>query len=195
MEIIKVTNSYITNAVTTIVQGRPMPNPAAESLKRKKLPTKAQYWIRRALDKISQNFKILEEARQGIIQQHSRKDKDGEPLIIMRDFAKIKPLTDKSGIPEINEIEKAMKGDFISLKTAKAISEWSKGKISADNNGNVSIENIPEFQKALNDLMDIEIDLGINKIEVDLAEWEANSNIDLLDGNEMDLLLPILDVK
>jgi hypothetical protein len=195
METIKVTNSYIANAITTIVQGQPMPNPAAESLKRKKLPTKAQYWIRRALDKVTQNFKILEEARQGIIQQHSRKDEDGEPLIIMQDFVKIKALADELGVPKINEIEAAMKGDFISPKTAKAISEWSKGKIRADNNGNVSIENIPEFQKALNELMDIEVDLGINKIEVDLTKWETNPNIDLLDGNEMDLLLPMLDVK
>ena len=166
-----------------------------ENLKKKKFPAKAQYWIRRILDKIRQNFKILEETRQGIIQQHSRKDEDGESLIIMRDFAKIKPLTDKSDIPKINGIEIAMKGNFISPKIAKAISEWSKGKISADNNGNISIKNIPEFQKALNELMDIEVDLGINKIEIDLNAWEANSNIDLLDGEEMDLLLPMLEVK
>lgn len=201
METIKVTNLYITNAMATMIQGQIMPNPVMENLKKKKFPAKAQYWIRRILDKIRQNFKILEETRQELIQQHARKDENGKPLIVMRDFLKInsymkekkldvEDLTEMCGL----EAELAIKEGFISPKIAEKISKWSEGKISADSDGNVSIENTIEFQKSLNELMDIEIDLGINKIEIDLGKWEANSNIDLLDGEEMDLLLPMLEV-
>jgi len=207
---IKMTNEQISNTMVTYVNtpdgARAVPNPVMESLKKKKIPPRNQYWIRRVLDKVVQNFKILEETRQGLIQQHARKDEDDKPLIIMKDFAKIKPLMDTMEIEQNNipNIDAALKGEAVSVKTAEAITKWSEGKISAEGNGVIVLKDVPEFQKAVNELMTDEIDLGINLIEVDFDIWETYFKnekdekvyrYDLLDGDEMDLLMPMLDVK
>uniref|UniRef100_A0A6H1ZNE4 Uncharacterized protein n=1 Tax=viral metagenome TaxID=1070528 RepID=A0A6H1ZNE4_9ZZZZ len=207
---IKMTNEQISKIMVTYVNTpdgpRAMPNPVTESLKKKKLPPRNQYWIRRALDKVTQNYKILEETRQGLIQQHARKDKDDKPLIIMRDFAKIKPLMDAGEIEQNNipDIDTALKGEAVSVKTAEAIAKWSEGKVSAESNGSIALKDISEFQKAVNELMTEEVDLGINLIEVDFDVWETSFKnekgekvyrYDLLDGDEMDLLMPMLEVK
>ena len=207
---IKMTNEQISNTMVTYVNtpdgARAVPNPVMESLKKKKIPPRNQYWIRRVLDKVVQNFKILEETRQGLIQQHARKDEDDKPLIIMKDFAKIKPLMDTMEIEQndIPNIDAALKGEAVSVKTAEAITKWSEGKISAEGNGTIALKDVPEFQKAVNELMTDEVDLGINLIEVDFDIWETYFEnekgekvyrYDLLNGDEMDLLMPMLDVK
>ena len=209
-ETIKMTNEQISNTMVTYVNtpdgARAVPNPVMESLKKKKIPPRNQYWIRRVLDKVVQNFKILEETRQGLIQQHARKDEDDKPLIIMKDFAKIKPLMDTMEIEQNNipNIDAALKGEAVSVKTAEAIAKWSEGKISAEGNGVITLKDVSEFQKAINELMTDEVDLGINLIEVDFDIWETYFKnekdekvyrYDLLDGDEMDLLMPMLDVK
>ena len=197
MKTIKVTNTYIAKVMPTIFNGQVMPNPVAESLKKKKIPTLAQYWSRRALDKIARLFKAYEETRQELIKQHGRKDKDGQLLIVMRDAAKIKEI-DKpiDGFDFVSsELETAMKGEGISPQAAKAISKWSDGKISAESDGNILIENMAELQKELNELLEEEIDLGINLIKIDLKAWEENERYDILSGEEMDLLWPMLDIE
>jgi len=181
---IKLTNEQITSTMVNYLNGQAAPNQAIESLKAKKLPIKAQYWIRRVLDKIERSFKILEDTRQELVKQHAKKDDNGNPLIIMAGFKKI---TDKA--KDIEGYEAAKAGDFISQKTAEAISEACK--ISAEGNGNISIENIQDFQKDINDLMTTEVDLGIEKIKIDFDAWE-DKRYDVINGKEMDLLLPIL---
>lgn len=205
-ETIKMTNEQISNVMVAYVNtpngAQAMPNPVVESLKKKKLPPRNQYWIRRTLDKTAQLFKAYDETRQGLVQQHAKKDDDGKSLIVMKDFAKVATLGLESN--NIPDIDKAMKGESVSIKTAEAISKLSKGKISAEGNGNVSIENIVEFQKEINELMTDEIDLKINLIEVDFDIWESYFTnekgekvyrYDLLDGDEMSLLMPMLNVK
>jgi len=124
----------------------------------------------------------------------------------MKDFAKIKPLMDTMEIEQNNipNIDAALKGEAVSVKTAEAITKWSEGKISAEGNGVITLKDVSEFQKAVNELMTDEIDLGINLIEVDFDVWETYFKnekdekvyrYDLLDGDEMDLLMPMLDVK
>lgn len=198
METIKMTNEQITNTMITYVNGQAIPNPVQESLKKKKVPAKVQYWIRRALDEVKQDYKILEETRQELVQQYSRKDEDENPLIIMQDFRKIKELFDEQKtIEEIQEsdLEAAIAGEFISIKIAKKIAKWSEGKINAESDGNISIKDVIEFQKAMNDLMMVEVDLGIPMIKTDFDAWDNNPNIDVLDGAEMDLLLPMIKVE
>ena len=182
---IKLTNEQITSTMVNYQGGQAAPNQAMESLKAKKLPVKAQYWIRRVLDKIERSFKILEDTRQELVKQHAKKDDQGNPLIIMADFKKI---TDKA--KDIDGYKEAYAGDFVSQKTAEAISKACN--ISAEGNGNISIENIQDFQKDINDLMATEVDLGIDKIKIDFDVWE-DSRYDVIDGKEMDLLLPMLD--
>lgn len=224
-ETIKVKNSYIAKVMPTIINGQVIQNPVAESLKKKRLPTLMQYWSRRALDKLPKLYRAYDETRQEIIKQHSQKDEDGELLIVMRNAAKIKPLiletmTDKvpfmpedtpkkrKEIESINltnalakididtdEMTKAIGNEAISPKIAEAISKWSDGKINVEGNGDVSIENMPELQNNLNDLMEEEIDLGINLIEVDLKAWEEDKRYDILSGEEMDLLWPMLEIR
>ena len=181
---IKLTNEQITNTMVNYQGGQAAPNQAIESLKAKKLPVKAQYWIRRVLDKIERSFKILEDTRQELVKQHAKKDDQGNPLIIMADFKKI---TDKA--KDIDGYKEAQAGEFVSQKTAEAISKACK--ISAEGNGNISIENIQAFQKDINDLMTTEVDLGIEKIKIDFDAWE-DARYDVINGKEMDLLLPIL---
>ena len=182
---IKLTNKQITNTMVNYQNGQAAPNQAMESLKAKKLPVKAQYWIRRILDKIERCFKILEDTRHELIKHHAKKDKQNNPLIIMADFKKI---TDKA--KEIEGYKAAKAGEFISTKTAQDISKVCN--ISAEGNGNISIENIQDFQKDISDLMATEVDLGIDKIKIDFDVWE-DKRYDVIDGKEMDLLLPMLE--
>lgn len=71
-----------------------------------------------------------------------------------------------------------------------------EGKVvPADDKGNVSIENMVDFQKDINELMEVEIDLGINLIKIDLKAWEDDKRYDILSGEEMDLLWPMLDIE
>ena len=197
---IKVKNSYIAKVMPVIMNGQMMPNPVAESLKKKKIPTLAQYWSRRALDKIARLFKAYDETRQEIIKQHGKKDEDGELLIVIRDAAKIRPLMDNpetKDIPEVDadEMTKTMQNEGGSVKTAEAISKWSEGKISTKSNGDIVIKNMADLQKDINDLLEEEVDLGINLIKVDLKAWEEDKRYDILSGEEMDLLWPMLDIE
>ena len=209
-ETIKMTNEQISNTMVVYVNTPNGPqaaqNPVLEPLKKKKLPPRNQYWIRRVLDKVAQLFKAYDETCQGLVQQHAKKDEDEKPLIIMKDFAKIKPLMDARAIEQNNIpfIDIALKGEAVSIKTAERISKWSEGKISAEGNGNVLLENMTEFQKEINELTTDKIDLKINLIEVDFDVWESHFvnekgekvyRYDLLDGDEMSLLVPMLDVK
>ena len=209
-ETIKVTNNYIAKVMPVVINGQLTQNPVVESLKKKRIPTKVQYWSRRALDKIAQFFKTFEETRQELVKQHGKKDEDGELLIVMKDAAKIKPLMDNpetKDIPEVDgtEMTKAIKNEGISVKTAEAISKWSEGKISAEDNGDIVIENMADLQKDINDLLEEEVDLGINLIKVDFEEWDktfvVNSKgekvyrYDLITGEEMDLLWLMLDIE
>lgn len=221
---IKVRNSYIAKVMPVVMNGQVMPNPAAESLKKRKIPTLAQYWSRRALDKIARLFKAYDETRQELVKQHGKKDEDGGLLIVMKDAVKIRPLIlekmedrvllmpddapeKRQSVENLNltnallkidiadELTRAMKSEGVSVKTAKAISKWSDGKISPEGNGDVVIMNMAELQKDINDLMEEEIDLGINLIEVDLKAWEEDKRYDSLSGEEMDLLWPMLKIE
>ena len=214
-ETIKVTSEYIVRVSPIIVDGRAVPNPVVESLGKLRLPTKPHYWIRRALERVSQLFKVLEETRQEKVRQHGKKDAEGELLIVMKDFAKIKPLMDETDMTisslkndsdfVYSDLDTALKGEGVSPKVAKKIAEWSEDKISAEGNGNIIIENMMALQKELDELMEIEEDLGIKLIEIDMDNLDKEHGIDpetkekvyrfdVPNGNEMSILCPLLKV-
>lgn len=66
--------------------------------------------------------------------------------------------------------------------------EWKKGDMIT-NGQTVSLINVKEFTKEINELTEIEIEIGINKIEFDL-EKEPACTIE-----EMAILLPLLKTK
>jgi len=172
-------------------------NPATESLKKKKLPTKPQYWIRKALKVADKSMKLYEEARIGEIDKFTHKDADEKPLISMLEYAKIKPLlTSEPPLerPDIEDFDKAMAGEFVSIKTAEAISKWSEGHVKPDGNGRLSLTDGDELQEKLTELKDIEIDFEMEQIKVDLKDWEDNPKVDYLEGAEMDILLNLIEV-
>jgi len=136
----KMTNEQITN---TMVRNHAI-NPAIESIKTKKLPVKDQYAIRRCLAKITDDFKVLEEARQALVSHYAEKD--------------------------------------------------IGGKVIEAEGGGITIKNVMEFQKDIKELMDAEIDLGIEKIVVDFEVW-GDPRYDVLTGDEMDLILPLIEEK
>ena len=70
------------------MNGQAMPNPVAETLKKKKIPTLAQYWSRRALDKVARLYKPFEETRLERVRQYGKKDEDGK-LLIMKKYRRI----------------------------------------------------------------------------------------------------------
>ena len=73
-------------------------------------------------------------------------------------------------------------------KDGKIVKSWKKGDMISDGQS-VSLTDIKEFTKEINELTEIEIEIGINKIAFDL-EKEAACTIE-----EMAILLPLLDVK
>ena len=219
---IMVKNSYIGNLAPQPVQGRIMQNPAVTSLKGKKLPSQPHYWIRRALDKVNQESRFFGEERIRLNEKHAKKDEAGDPLVCLREFKKLSlPNVSASKVPDdaisamgdaikakigaelketewpaaLEQFEKAKAGDFISKAFAESLAKWSDKKISSDGDGNISIENLEEYNKELITFFDTEIPLGIAKVPVDLAEWDANPKVDFLTGEELDILLPLIEVK
>jgi len=198
---IKMTNEEIIEMTVIYVQTpqgmQAIKNPATESLKKKKLPTQPQYWIRKALKVADRNTKLYEEHRQEEVGKFTKKDADDKPLISMLEYKKIKPLlTSEPPLerPDIEDFDKAMEGEYVSVKTAQAISKWSQGKVKPDGNGMVSLTEGDELQKKLTELKEIEVDFGMEQIKVDLKAWENNPKVDYLEGAEMDLLLNLIEV-
>jgi len=66
--------------------------------------------------------------------------------------------------------------------------DFKKGDIVSDGQ-NVSLDNIIEFQKEITELTEIEIEIGINKIEFDLDKEPACT------VEEMGILMPLVSVK
>ena len=73
-------------------------------------------------------------------------------------------------------------------KDGKVIKSWKKGDMISDGQS-VSLADMAGFTKEINELTEIEIEIGINKIKFDL-EKEPTCTIE-----EMAILLPLLDVK
>jgi O-phosphoseryl-tRNA(Cys) synthetase len=69
--------------------------------------------------------------------------------------------------------------------TGKVIKSWKKGDIVGDEKS-VSLSDAEGFTKEINELTEIELDIGINKIEFDFDKEPACT------VEEMSLLLPII---
>lgn len=65
---------------------------------------------------------------------------------------------------------------------------WKKGDMVSDGQS-VSLTNTKDFTKEINELIEIEIEIGFNKVIFDL-EKEPNCTIE-----EMSILLPLLEIK
>jgi len=78
--------------------------------------------------------------------------------------------------------------DGAEKKDGKVIKSWKKGDMVSDGQS-VTLDNVVEFQKEITELTEIEIELGINKIEFDLDK-EPVCTVE-----EMGLLMPLVSVK
>ena len=73
-------------------------------------------------------------------------------------------------------------------KDGKAIKAWKKGDMIGDGKS-VSLNDVEGFTKEINELTEIEIGIGLNRIDFDLDK-EANCTVE-----EMGILLPLIEVK
>lgn len=88
----------------------------------------------------------------------------------------------------IEKYAKRYEKDGEEKKDDKVIKSWKKGDMISDGRS-VFLTNTADFTKKINELTEIEIEIGINKIKFDL-EKEPVCTIE-----EMVILLPLLDVK
>lgn len=81
-----------------------------EEILTKELPVKPAYWLARFLIKLDSEVKAFERVRLNLAVQHAKKDKDGNPILIIR--------KDKDG-KDINEYKiadaKAFEKEFLEL--------------------------------------------------------------------------------
>jgi hypothetical protein len=47
----------------------------------KELPVKPAYWLARFLDKVSSEYKVMEDTRTKLVVKYAKKDKDGNPMM------------------------------------------------------------------------------------------------------------------
>ena len=87
----------------------------------------------------------------------------------------------------IEKYAKKHEEDGEERRDGKVINSWKKGDMVSDGQS-VSLTNMKEFTREINELTEIEIDIGINKIKFDL-EKEPACTIE-----EMALLLPLMEV-
>jgi len=192
LESITLTNEQLTTMMVTMEQGKLIPNPAVESIKNKRLPIKLQYELRKIFNQLATEFKFLEEMRQETIKRFTQLGSDGTPLIVMKDYVKIPEFLDKLAGCGITELDKAMKGEFVSAETAKQISQATDNEITADSIGRVALTDSTEFQAAVKELMLLNVNINLPKITLDFALWD-DPKYDVWTGIEMDLLIPLLN--
>lgn len=56
-------------------------NESLNTVLAKELPVKPAYWLARFLDKISSEYKAMEDARKKLVEKYAKKDKDGKPVM------------------------------------------------------------------------------------------------------------------
>ena len=110
----------------------------------------------------------------------------------MKDYVKIPEFLDKLAGCGITELDKAMKGEFVSAETAKQISQATDNEITADSIGRVALTDSAEFQAAVKELMLLNVNINLPKITLDFDLWD-DPKYDVWTGIEMDLLIPLLN--
>lgn len=128
----------------------------------KPFPAKTGYWIGRAIDKIQSQSKTYFDAKQRLIKQYAEIDGEGNLK------ANVNKLSDKEIGSMASILNKERLDEVVMLCKIGATNEsvlWSdeKGGFAA-------------FIKELGELQEIEIDLGMDEIEVDfdlLENWQV----------------------
>jgi len=88
----------------------------------------------------------------------------------------------------IEKYAKRYEEDGEEKKDGKVVKSWKKGDMIGDGRS-VSLTDVDGFTKEINELTEIEIGIGIDKIEFDLDK-ESNCTVE-----EMGSLLPLIEVK
>ncbi len=140
---ITLTNGKLASLMSKMEDGKLIMNPAVESLKKKKLPVKLQYSLRKVFLELTEKYNLFEETKQAIINEHGEKNEKEELNV---------------------------------------------------NEGRVNIPNMAEFNKDVAELINIEVTFNSEKVKLDLGLWDNNPNLELLSGEEMDLILPLVMV-
>ena len=159
---IVITNGYLDRAIMRTPEG-PQLTPLVKAIIKKSFTAKTSYWLARVFDEFPGKFKIYLSEQQKLIDKYAKRhDEDGA------------------------EREKDKDGNEV--KGGKVIKSWKKGDMITDGQS-VSLNNIQEFQREITELTEIEIEVGINKIDFDLDK-EPSCTVE-----EMSLLLPLIEVK
>jgi len=88
----------------------------------------------------------------------------------------------------VEKYAKRYEEDGEEKKDGKVIKTWKKGDMIGDGRS-VSLNDVDGFNKEINELVEIEISIGLDRIEFDLDK-EPNCTVE-----EMGTLLPLIEVK
>jgi len=134
-----------------------------KTLIKKDFTPKVSYWLARVFDELPTIAKAYTAGRQKLIEKYAlRYEEDGE--------------------------EKEIGKDGKEKKGGKIIKSWKKGDIVSDGQS-VSLTDTKAFSEELNELIEIENKLDINRIKFDFDK-EPRCTIE-----EMRILVPLIDIE